>query len=119
MNKTFLDEMTAILEVQRKELMDALLATNAAFRQLVAEGSETGDSIDEAAEVIDRKMLETIGVKDINRLQLIDSALARIRQGKYGLCMKCNKQIPEERLRAIPHALLCINCKSEDERRDR
>ncbi|MDR3284475.1 MAG: TraR/DksA family transcriptional regulator [Treponema sp.] len=119
MEKTFLEETTATLTAQRKELIDALAANNAAFRQLAGASGEIGDTVDEASGTVDRKMLETIGAKDMNRLQLIDSALARIRQGKYGLCMKCGKSIPEERLRALPHALLCIKCKSEDERRNR
>jgi RNA polymerase-binding protein DksA len=119
MEKSFIAEMTATLNAQRKELIDALSSTNAAFRQIVAEGTGIGDTIDEASDVIDRKMLETIGAKDMNRLQLIDSALSRLRQGKYGLCMKCGKSIPEERLRALPYAVLCVNCKSDDERRNR
>ncbi|MBQ1197775.1 MAG: TraR/DksA C4-type zinc finger protein, partial [Spirochaetaceae bacterium] len=57
--------------------------------------------------------------KDLNRLKLIDSALSRIEQGKYGLCMKCGKKIPQARLEAIPYALMCIECKSADERRNR
>ena len=32
MDKIFLEEMIATLNEQRKELLDALLATNAAFR---------------------------------------------------------------------------------------
>jgi RNA polymerase-binding transcription factor DksA len=43
----------------------------------------------------------------------------RIEQGKYGLCLKCGKRIPQERLEAIPYAFLCINCKSDDERKNR
>ncbi len=69
--------------------------------------------------IMDRKMLETIGSKDMKRMKLIDSAITRIEQGKYGLCMKCGKKIPKERLEAIPYALLCIECQSADERRNR
>ncbi|MDR2028346.1 MAG: TraR/DksA family transcriptional regulator, partial [Treponema sp.] len=51
--------------------------------------------------------------------KLIDSALTRIQQGKYGLCMKCGKRIPQDRLEAIPYALMCIECKTAEERRNR
>ena len=64
-------------------------------------------------------MLDAAGARDVNRLKLIDSALTRIEQGKYGLCMKCGKRIPKERLKAIPYALLCVDCKSADEKRNR
>jgi RNA polymerase-binding transcription factor DksA len=45
--------------------------------------------------------------------------MTRIQQGKYGLCMKCGKRIPSERLEAIPYALMCIECKNAEERRNR
>jgi RNA polymerase-binding protein DksA len=119
MEKSFVSKMEDTLNEQRAELIEALMTTNDAFRALVEEGTEIGDAIDEASEAVDRKMLEAIGAKDMNRLQLIDSAIARIRQGKYGLCAKCGKAIPEARLEAIPHAVLCVECKSADERRNR
>ncbi|MDR3311961.1 MAG: TraR/DksA family transcriptional regulator [Spirochaetaceae bacterium] len=119
MDKQFIEEMRETLETQRQELMGILLSTNAAFRQMVEESSKTGDTIDEAADVIDRTMLETLNAKDAGRLQLIDSALTRIRQGKYGVCLKCGKEIPIARIRAIPHAVLCVDCKSAEERRNR
>ena len=42
----------------------------------------------------------------------IDTALARIADGTYGTCEQCGKSIPKERLRAIPYATLCVQCKS-------
>jgi RNA polymerase-binding protein DksA len=119
MDKNFIAEMTEKLTAERQELLDSLMATNDAFRHLIGENNATGDAADEAADVVDRKMLEALGSKDSARLQSIDSALVRLRQGKYGLCAKCGQAIPVERLRALPYALLCIECKSADERRNR
>jgi RNA polymerase-binding transcription factor DksA len=42
----------------------------------------------------------------------IDSALAKIGAGTYGICEQCGHPIPQERLRAIPFASLCVQCKS-------
>ena len=36
----------------------------------------------------------------------------RIDAGSYGTCETCGKAIPEERLEALPHAALCVTCKS-------
>ncbi|AEE17504.1 TraR/DksA family transcriptional regulator [Treponema brennaborense] len=118
MEKEFVSEMKEKLLEQKKEIIDSLLENNADFRQLV-EGGEARDCIDEASDVVDRKMLEALGTKDTNRLNAINAALSRIELGKYGLCMKCGKPIPEARLRAIPFAMLCIDCKAADERRNR
>ncbi|MDD3941820.1 MAG: TraR/DksA C4-type zinc finger protein, partial [Sphaerochaetaceae bacterium] len=35
--------------------------------------------------------------------------------GRYGVCLQCGAIIPEERLRAIPYAVMCVNCKSGEE----
>ena len=118
MEKDFTTEMKESLLELKSEIISALMANNSDFRDIV-EGMEAKDCIDVASDDVDRKMLEAIGSKDMNRLKLIDSALTRIEQGKYGLCMKCGKRIPRERLQAIPYALLCIECKSDDERRNR
>ncbi len=64
-------------------------------------------------------MLEAVSSQDLRRLRLIDSALSRIQNGRYGACMKCGKKIPSERLEAIPYALMCIDCKSSDEKNSR
>jgi len=77
------------------------------------------DVADVASDDIDRKMIEALGTQDIKRLKAIDAALTRINQGRYGLCMSCGKKIPEERLRAIPYAVLCIDCQKNEERRNR
>jgi len=45
-----------------------------------------------------------------NRLQDVRSALARLERGVYGKCERCGKDIPSERLEAVPTARLCISC---------
>ena len=47
-------------------------------------------------------------------LRLIDEALVRIEDGSYGTC-DCGKAIPKARLRALPYAKLCIDCKRDVE----
>jgi DnaK suppressor protein len=45
--------------------------------------------------------------RDRTQVQQIEDALARIRNGTYGKCIDCDKEIPIERLRAIPWAERC------------
>jgi RNA polymerase-binding transcription factor DksA len=42
----------------------------------------------------------------------IDRAIAKLHDGTYGVCEQCYASIPRERLRALPHAALCVQCKS-------
>ena len=40
----------------------------------------------------------------------IDDALARIKAGTYGRCENCHREIPRERLEAVPYARYCLRC---------
>ena len=75
--------------------------------------------VDVATEDIDRKTLQALGDQEVRTLNLIESALARLENDRYGICMQCGSRIPRERLEAIPYALFCVNCKSQEERRRR
>jgi RNA polymerase-binding protein DksA len=118
MDKDFIERMKQALSELKSEIIDNLVASNEDFKEIV-EGMDPKDLADIASDDIDRKMIEALGSQELKRLKLIDSALTRIEQGKYGLCMKCGKKIPHERLEAIPYALMCIECKSAEERRNR
>ena len=117
-DQDFLDKMEAALNVLKAEIVDNLVANNEDFKEIM-NGTEPKDLADIASDDIDRKMIEAIGTQELKRLKVIESALTRIKQGKYGHCIKCGKRIPQDRLIAIPYALMCIECKSEEERRNR
>jgi RNA polymerase-binding transcription factor len=46
-----------------------------------------------------------------SNLHDVDRALAKIDAGTYGTCERCGRAIADERLEAIPWAMLCIDCK--------
>jgi DnaK suppressor protein len=54
--------------------------------------------------------------RDADELRRIDSALARISEGSYGLCETCGQDIPEARLQAEPTAVRCLKCQELYER---
>jgi RNA polymerase-binding transcription factor DksA len=102
----------------KEKIIENLIAENEDFKSII-DDIDPKDLADVAADDIDRKTLEALSASEINRLRLIDNALARMVNGKYGICMSCNTKIPKERLEAIPYALMCIECKTSDERRNR
>ncbi len=59
----------------------------------------------------------TLGLmeNESGELHEIEEALDRIKDGSFGLCESCKKKIPKERLKAIPYARLCVNCKKKEE----
>ncbi|GHV60842.1 conjugal transfer protein TraR [Spirochaetia bacterium] len=118
MEQNFVERMDKSLSELKTGIISNLIASNEDFKEIV-DGMDPKDLADVASDDIDRKMIEAIGSQELKRLKLIDSALTRIKQGRYGLCIKCGKHIPEDRLEAIPYALMCIECKTAEERRNR
>ena len=49
-------------------------------------------------------------------LGLVKQALARMDEGTYGICLKCEKVIDHARLEAFPYVPFCITCQSEEEK---
>ncbi len=118
MDKEFIEKMKLSLQELKTELIHNLIDENSEFKELV-EDLEPKDVADIAADDIDKKTLEAIGTQTMKRLKLIDSALSRAQNGKYGICIKCGKRISQPRLEAIPYALMCIECKTREERQNR
>lgn len=50
------------------------------------------------------------------KLAHVQTALRSIEKGKYGICERCGKEIPVERLEVRPDASLCVTCQAEVEK---
>jgi DnaK suppressor protein len=118
MDKEFVEKMRSSLLVMKEDIVRSLISESEDFKALVHD-MDPKDLVDVAADDIDRKTLEALNAQEVKRIRLIDSALSRIRNERYGLCMRCGKKIPQERLEAIPYAMMCISCKSTEERQSR
>lgn len=118
MDKTFITRMKTELFRQKEEILTHLIADSEDFRAIV-EDIDPKDLVDIAADDIDKKNLEALNAVELKRLRLIDSALARIQNDRYGVCGECQKLIPAPRLEAIPYAVLCIDCQSRKEKMNR
>ena len=44
------------------------------------------------------------------------SAIQRVDEGSYGVCLQCEEEIAPNRLKAIPWAEFCIRCQEQAER---
>lgn len=61
---------------------------------------------------VDRELDLLLSAQARAAVEEIDRAIAKIDAGTYGRCERCAKPIPEARLEALPHAALCVSCKS-------
>ncbi len=68
---------------------------------------------DFAEQVTQRENDEVLAALDgeaQHTVSLIDTALHRIKNGNYGICIKCGERIPDARLDAIPYTTTCVKC---------
>jgi DnaK suppressor protein len=79
--------------------------------------SAAGDQhlADHAGDMFDRELDDSLGDNAGQLVREIDTALERIDAGTYGTCARCGREIPEERLVAVPYAVLCLDCKRMEE----
>jgi DnaK suppressor protein len=94
----------------RKKLSDDL----ATLREM--EGDAASDAADAAFDSSSDEMATHLAEFDARELSQIEGALARLKNGTYGLCESCNGKIPVGRLNALPYTAMCIECQREMER---
>lgn len=73
---------------------------------------------DIATEVYERSRDVAIHDRYMHRIDAIDSALQRWEEGKYGVCEHCGKEIPLERLEALPYTTVCTECSRLEEKEE-
>ncbi|MFA5513620.1 MAG: TraR/DksA family transcriptional regulator [Sphaerochaetaceae bacterium] len=114
MSEDFYAEMEQQLLQLRNDILESIAAEDEDFRAMI-NSMGAKDLGDIAADDIASKKMEALNQHAANRLKSVEAALTRLRNGRYGVCLQCGAPIPEERLRAIPYAVLCIKCKSGEE----
>jgi DnaK suppressor protein len=100
----------AALEERRDELVRELEALTIVERDpaaTVSFGKRVGDGTTAA---VDR--LNQVGQAAQLQAMLgdVDRALEKIEDGTYGICDRCGRLIPEERLDARPWSVRCVDC---------
>lgn len=112
-----LKKYEALILEKKKEMLDEMGIIDHASPKDAA-GDLSGYSFhmaDQGTDTMDREMAFALASKNGRLLYHLDEALRRIREGNFGNCMVCEKPISPARLEAVPHARLCINCKSAEE----
>ena len=70
---------------------------------------------DVASDAYDQEFAIGLVSSEQNLLREVEKALNKIESRNYGLCEDCGKRISVKRLKAIPYAHLCIDCKEKEE----
>jgi DnaK suppressor protein len=77
-----------------------------------ARSSNADDEHDPEGSTIAYERAQLTAVLDATRRRLadLDDALSRLDAGTYGVCARCGRPIPAERLAARPSARTCVAC---------
>ena len=111
MEKKKLDAFKKRLETRQQEL-----------RRMVSRTEQDGRTVDEdsAQDIADRadssytkEFLFHQSNNDRQLLQMVENALSRIREGTFGECISCGKDINAKRLEAVPWTRHCIECQEK------
>jgi RNA polymerase-binding protein DksA len=79
----------------------------------VADTSPTFKVLEEGAGTREKEEAAQMAERQRKLIQHLQAALVRIENKTYGICRVTGKLIPKERLRAVPHATLSIEAKTE------
>lgn len=102
------------LERQQAELEDS--SFDSTQSDMTGEMGIDEDYADAGTATFDRERDLSIRNNISDLITQITRALEKIDEGSYGNCEHCGRPINAARLQALPHALLCMDCKRRDER---
>ena len=80
---------------------------------------DIGDILDAVSEERARELDLLLTDREKQKLKQIDDALDRIEENLYGLCEECGVKIPKARLKVVPFAKYCVECKEVIEREEK
>jgi len=99
----------------RKSLMERLKVLDARLHAIEAEldAPKSRDWEELAVEREGDEVLERLGQSGEAEIAQICAALARLRDGSYGICTSCGEQISADRLDVLPETPVCRLCAAQ------
>lgn len=103
-------EARKILETKRRELLSG---TSDREEILIENAAEDFDRLQQ-------QMNREVAIRNLDResklLKEVNAAMKRVEEGSYGICLRCEEEIPEKRMKAVPWAAYCVPCQEAIER---
>jgi len=113
MDKKKLEGFKKRLETRQQDLRRTVSRTQADGRSAYEDTAQ--DIADRAASSYTKEFLFSQSNNERALLQMVERALARIREGSFGECIHCGKEINAKRLEAVPWTRHCIECQEKVE----
>jgi DnaK suppressor protein len=113
------DKLKYFRQVLNEEMYTLLGEAGKTVSEMTAENVNFPDPTDRATQESDRSFELRIRDRERKLINKIKEAIERLDQGEFGVCELCGEDISEGRLKARPVTTLCIDCKIEEERKEK
>ena len=111
MNDQQLAELRGLLNAKLAEIDENVSSMAVESRELAEDqGDEAGFLSEDGSSLAEAERLDVFSGNLTQMRSRIINALERMEDGTYGTCMRCGKDIPIDRLRAIPYAEYDVAC---------
>ena len=110
MTKTEINNFKKILQDKQDELEHIVRNRDAITIE------KSADALDEVQHAAERELAIRNLDRESNLLRNVRSALRRIQDGSFGVCLHCDEEISPKRLAAVPWAPYCIQCQEQADR---
>ncbi|MEN9799968.1 MAG: hypothetical protein RL653_3665 [Pseudomonadota bacterium] len=117
MNQKELKRFKKMLEDSKAALLES--AKKTLLEESNFDTDDLPDEIDLASSEYAQSMVFRLRDREKFLLKKIEMALARIDDGTFGVCERCEEEISPKRLEARPVTTLCIRCKEEQEKKEK
>jgi DnaK suppressor protein len=98
---------------KKQEILEAYNKNKTYGKEADAEGAQ--DIADKATSSYAKEFLFSLSNSERDMLQLVDEALVRIGDRRFGVCVVCEDEMDKKRLEAVPWARHCISCQEKQE----
>ena len=111
---------TKTLKIYRKRLVDQKTDITKGYDKTRAQGKQADadashDPVDKAANSYTKEFLFSLSNKERDEIQMIDDAIVRIDEKRFGACVVCGDSVERKRLEAVPWAKHCLSCQEKIE----
>ena len=104
-------ELSQRLDILQKNVQARVSGVNTAGEPERG-GTDRGD---ESNRELERDLELTNADRETYEIQLVQSAIQRVEQNEFGICLDCGEEINNSRLLANPIAKRCLNCQTKHE----
>jgi DnaK suppressor protein len=101
------------LQLKKQEILEAYNKNKTYGKEADEDGAQ--DIADKASNSYAKEFLFSLSNSERELLQLMDDALTRIEDKRFGVCLSCEEEMNQKRLDAVPWARHCLACQEKQE----